>query len=450
MIVVVRSLCLLIALELAGSGVLILRQLLQVPPPQADLSRHDPLTIADLEQLRTSVNMSSADAWRELGEAYLAYGALPESEVCYRRAASIDPGSGRNLYGWACALDRLGQMAASSARYEQAAGSVPEPYNFSCWYRIGRNCLREEQPERAAQALRRAPEVPLPLSLRVRLLVRNGQLDEALPLLEKLEKLAPDAVKGILLRARLETALGHDSQAQQALDRVERAQDALSMNDQANFLTAIASQYGFLKVIRNCSNLPDRKLESDCFYRALANHPQRARFLHVAAHLAQVAGEPEEALRRSTEAMRAGALSPVILEQHGELLQQAGDADQAEQAWLRAAALGETVTLYARLAALSRGRNDEDSARRYEARQREAQGIAAYRENRLEDAIAALRSALDSDSSSARSWYYLGESLRAIGELPEARQAYEHCLKRSPTHGRARAALQRMTNETAK
>jgi tetratricopeptide (TPR) repeat protein len=352
----------------------------------------------------------------------------------------LAPQSGLILYGWASCLDRLGRLDESNQRFEQAAPLLSEPMAQSCWYRIGRNFLRLEKPAEAEAALLRAGHLPQAVYLRARHLARTGQVSAAVPLLQELEEEMPDVIEVVRLAAACAQAQGQTPQAAEALERLERVHGRMSLNDQHEPMAAISARFGFFRRLEACMQAPDPGTRAECVRKAIAGHPQGYRYLPIAAGLELEAGRPEQALTLLHEVRREGGLSPELLEQTGDVLKQLGRDSAAQTDWLQAAALGETPTVHAKLAEYFRAKGDDAAARMQERLQLEAQGVAAYRQDELESAEALLGDATSSPPAEARAWFYLGEACRAQGKRAAALEAYEHCLRADPDHGRALAA----------
>jgi tetratricopeptide (TPR) repeat protein len=95
-----------------------------------------------------------------------------------------------------------------------------------------------------------------------------------------------------------------------------------------------------------------------------------------------------------------------------------------------------------KLAELYERRPDSRSiAKHHRTLAHEEAGVAAYRNGRLDEALAQLQRSVDLSPDSARAWFYLAESHRARGQHPEAARAYETCLRLSRNHGRALDAI---------
>ena len=80
-----------------------------------------------------------------------------------------------------------------------------------------------------------------------------------------------------------------------------------------------------------------------------------------------------------------------------------------------------------------------------EAGRLHAEGIQALAEERLEDAVFALRRALELDPTLERAWNDLGVLMEALGNPVEAGRCYRRALQVEPRHSEAYANLGLLT-----
>lgn len=147
-----RSRALVIGLllaELAVGGYLVAARLGRPPVPQVDIARLPPATAAAVRQLESRADSDRPAAWRELGEAYLAYGYLPEGEVVLARAVALDETNESVRWMHARCLERLGRLEEAIAEFERVASGTSGDRSPDCWQRIGKCRLRAEQPKEA-------------------------------------------------------------------------------------------------------------------------------------------------------------------------------------------------------------------------------------------------------------------------------------------------------------
>jgi tetratricopeptide (TPR) repeat protein len=188
--------------EVVIGAVLVYREWSRPAAPIGEPSYVDPLTARQLRQLARKCR--TPDDWRGLGLAYMAYGYFSEAEASCRQAAALAPTRPDLIYDWAFALERLGRHTEAIAEYQRAielAHAKPD----DCWYYVGRNWLRLEKADEAREAFAKAAKQPSARYEIARLLVRTGQWQDAVQLLDELSAAHPKAVQPYLLRYRIET-----------------------------------------------------------------------------------------------------------------------------------------------------------------------------------------------------------------------------------------------------
>jgi Tfp pilus assembly protein PilF len=446
MLFLARGLLLVVAIEIVIAGWVLATAVRHPPFPNADTGRLDPLTAADLGSLRTRLDPTQATSWQELAEAYLAYGCLPESEFCFRRAAEFpsNPSLGRVKFGWGTCLARLGRTQESTERLREAADLLRGPVALDCWIMIGRNALREENLVAAEDAFRRAGDRPPARYHLAKLLVRNGRIDEAQPLLDYLQSPMADNSHFNYLAANAAETQGQMAAAADYRERAERATLTFEMDAQREYLHSIAVQYGFLNRVTNCEQRKGPPEIAECLSMVVAQHPRRELYVMNLARAHLAARSDGAARKLLEEAIAADNISAEILECLGDVLHLQGHETEAKQQWLRAEAWGERATVFEKLADLLQKHGEEKTAQRYRGLQFEAEGVDAFRKNELAAAIKKLAAASEMNPDRARPWFYLGESYRAAGDKTRARQAYDRCLALDPQHDRVQTGLARL------
>jgi tetratricopeptide (TPR) repeat protein len=148
------------------------------------------------------VNCKTADQWGQLGEAYLALGFHPEAEACLRQATATDPNNADLAFKHAFALERIGTLEDANRQYEVAAKGN-HPRRADCWYYIGRNYLRVEQPERATEAFKRTEALPAARYELALLAARSGLASEAEQIADQLSRDFPESYTPVSLQYRL-------------------------------------------------------------------------------------------------------------------------------------------------------------------------------------------------------------------------------------------------------
>ena len=439
-------LMLFVVVEVVGAVWLIATAVMRPPFPNPDLGRVDDITAADLRLLRQRLDPRKVDSWQELGDAYLAYGNLPESDACFRHASTLPPNSGwgRLQFSWGICLARLGRLRESMDHLRQAAGVVHGPLQQDCWILIGRIALRQEDLGTAETAFREAGDRPPARFHLAKLLIRCGRIDEAVALVEQLRTTMADSGPFCYLAADVAEAQQRFDAALEYRERAERSPTTFDVDGQREYLAAISAKYGFLRRVGECERLQRQTAIAGCLHSLLDNHPRRYRYVLPVAR-AELAARNLPAARQSLEdAVASDTVSAEIFELLGDVFHFEGHLNEAEAEWLRAMEWGERALVFEKLAKACRQKGDLAAAERYRARQSEAEGVDAFRKNDLPAAMHALESATNMNSGRARTWFYLGEACRAAGLKPKSQQAYEKCLAIDPEHACASCAVARI------
>jgi Flp pilus assembly protein TadD len=170
-----------------------------------------------------------------------------------------------------------------------------------------------------------------------------------------------------------------------------------------------------------------------------ASHNRGAAF-----HLAEAelnSGRPAAAIELlETMTKERGTFPPALL-LLGDAHLEAGRPDLAESPWKQAEEVHHGPEARQRLAARYDKTGRPAEAKRQRALVHEAEGINRLRYANPAQAVRDFEAALALDSALPRSWFYLGECRRFLGDAANAGVAYRKTLELAPNHGRAIAAL---------
>jgi tetratricopeptide (TPR) repeat protein len=436
----------LILVELLAGGAVIGWKLSQPIPPEVNWSRLDPATADDLQNLRTRVGRSP-EQWLQLGEAYLAFGFLPESEACLTKALLFDPESFDIRYTRAYALQRLGRLDEAIDQFQQAVEVAPAARESACWYHIGRCYLRKESSGEAELAFRRRPNFPPSAYQLARILVCSDRVQEAASILDELEQRFPGSLQPRQLRARL--ASGRPEDSVPIRRQIEVAAEKVQLTDHHQFLGPTRFRYGAGAKVAALDGLrkQGRDAEAAAGYLELMgslNLEDRHKLAPMLAQFELQLQHPESAERLLHEYFESAAVTP-------NTLMLLGDSQAMQKRWNDALSTYRRVLLmrsgseiHRRLMLSSERINDEEGARNHQARARCHEGIDAFRRNELQEAITALSEAVQLSPTLDLAWFYLGEAQATGGDPSLGRSAYEQCLNLNPNFGRAETALRHL------
>lgn len=443
------ALVLVIAAELVGA----LLWLRSHPPatagmPRPDLGILDSASAGEITSRQERVQTDgTAEAWTDLASIFITYGYFPEAAACCQRAEILRPAANLNNFWWGITLYRLGRITESNEKFRVALETAESSQIGIIWYCIGLNFLREERAADAEQAFRQAGAMPSAEYELAKLFVRSGRADQALPVLEKLTQNNPQSVRYWQLRANAAAEVGQLEQSEDFRERAERAPEEASSEELTGFLIDNIKKYG-----------PRLLMEKGKQYLESGRTAESVKMLRQGVSLewqlsaADMLAEAEVALGHSEGAMgvlsesidRAGTTSARLL-MLGDAFRLQGNQAEAVRHWELATRLHLEGPAHARLAAYCDKIGDTAEARRHLAIAKLAEGLTAYRQDQLPQAVGFIETAVKLNPDYAHAWFYLGECRRSLNDPMAARAAYERCLALAPHHGRAKQSLARLT-----
>ena len=210
-------------------------------PPDPDLSRTEPEVAEVIRRTRIAVldDPDSPDRWGALGAAFLAHEFHPEAAAAYAAAGTLADDDYRFPYLRARSLWRADPEQAEAAALEaivlnpgyapahllagQLAEDRADPDTAKVHYRAALDRLG---------GTRSAPANTAAASFRLgRLLAADGNPDEALPLLEQAEALAPESGAIAAALARVYRRTGDGERARAAAERARSLEHDLMISD---------------------------------------------------------------------------------------------------------------------------------------------------------------------------------------------------------------------------
>lgn len=437
-----RSLLMLIVLEVCAGLMGMIWQRTRPAVPTPNLSRLPNSTAEAMRQLQQATRHDHLASWREMGEAYLAYGYFPEAVVCFRRAKQLDPQNFGSVYGLAYSLDRVGKTAEANSLFAEAATLSDKEMARTCIYHIGRNLLREESPIAADREFSRLPNDPAAVHQRARLRILQNRFRDARPMIEMLRRLDQYDLETQLLSVHAEQGECRRDAAVAHADRLERSQPSLRLIDYWEYLQPIRERYGMAAELARIQSLSlaGNALEAADRFDALVRNTDPRIMVHLLARGAELqlqAGRAERAVELLTTLLETAGQLPIAVHLLGDAWHALGDFQKACEFWTRGNALRPRAESHQRLAEFYERNGDPVQARREAGFAFQVLGIEAYRNNELERALNLLLQAVERVPDEAQAWFYLGETRRALSQEPEAKVAFERCVALAPNHGRA-------------
>ncbi len=434
----------LVGFEVLGALALAAWQVSRPQAPLPNLERLPASTAADIVRLRQATRGDSVSAWRELGEAYLGYGYLVEGEACLRRSATLAPRDFAAAYGWAYSLARLGRLQESNQKFEVAATLADRAMARTCRYHIGRNYLRLENGSAARQAFERIEGFLAADYQRAKLLVSQGDLKQARPLISQLEEQAPNDIEVQLLIIRVER--DQSSVSSRRVNQLERCRATLQLTDHWEYLHPLRARHGLanaltrIEMAANAGQLAAAALRFEALERD--NDPEQlTQLLGRAAEFEYRAGRLDETQRLLDLLAARSEMHPRWLHLRGDVWNALNQSQRAIEAWTRANEHFPRAESYEMLSAAAERAGDGVATVKNRSRARQVAGITAFREDQLPQALDLIEQSLKLDPKNARSWFYLGEVQSALSQVAAGHASYRTCLELNPNDGRCRVRL---------
>lgn len=439
-------LILIIFAEVVWAGGITWQQLRRGVPPELDSRRLDPVTAAELEQLRSQVRDGSGAArdWRALAESCLGNGYYVAAEQCFHKAAELDSRDVQARYGRGFCLERVGQTGAAidvlTATIEYADVELAK----TCWYQIGRCHLREENPKLAEAAFRETPGFAPASYQLAKLLIRSGRAGQAVPILERELARLPNSLKLLQLRMHAAEAMGDKESLRTYRDREERGEYKLVLEYGQKFISLFASRVGLAAQlsraiqVKETGSLQERQAALAGPLRIIReNRLWQYRSVWIAAaHVELGLGNLNSAREIVAEISQTASKAPEVLELQALLAEATDEHETARELWVRLAAMQPSAHFYRQLSE-SESSVDDAASERHRALADLGEAMEAFRINDVEGARKLLAGGTPVLSRNERYLFYVGESERILGNIPEAIKAYQQCLAIKPEHGRA-------------
>ncbi|QDV66800.1 tetratricopeptide repeat protein [Rosistilla carotiformis] len=457
-----KLLVVVLLLEIVLCGLYVKRRLWRHHVVLPTVTLDDPLLATEFQELADQAAAGGSEEWQALGEGLLGQGFYGEAEHAFRAAVDIDPGNYMAQFALAFCLDRTGRIAESSEAYlkaseierksKQLIGSVEH-----CLYQVGKNELRAEDAGAAIDRFASQAGFAPASYQYAKLLVRDGKVDRALPVLEMQLGKTPLSLKFNALRLQALEATGQQALAAQAADVLQRSRYMIPIDMSTNFVTPLNQRLGIARKLQEYNellatgdmDLLAKHLQTMWDLAEPTTLHQKSAILISMAEVAFQRRRAEEILQAVDRLKAIGVSSPDMLQMEGAAYQMNGDIDRAIGLWLRASKMSPNIPLHQILADAYQEKND-DARRDFHLGQAGLlEAKQAFWNNQWEPAKQAAQRAIDADPSLDQAWFYLAEIERALGNAQPALEAYQKCLDLNPNRGRALAAAARLRDAAA-
>ncbi|MGB2501757.1 MAG: tetratricopeptide repeat protein, partial [Mariniblastus sp.] len=428
-----------IAIECIVFGYLYYQKAFQPTPPQPNLAVVDSFTEEDLTFFRDTTK--EPEDWHWLGQAYMAAGYYAEAKATFARAAELMPESPWVAFDNGFCLSRVGQVVEGNAEFQRAI-KLGHPKAADAMYFIGRNHLRNEDPENAEIAFRKAVKIPLAKFELAKILYRLGELDEAETLLTEVVRAEKGTVQTFVLRSQIELKRGNvagaEKQSIEADSKWVRIKSPFG--EQRSRLMENNSKFGFY-------------LKAKEAMAKVAQHENRVARTKVKEVLDQefdlmvhdsfikldiFVGRVKEALELIEERIERFGPSSSILLTLGDVRKMRGDDELALEAWKQGIDINSDKSARdccKRVADFYGGQlADKQKSLLYQAVGAELYAKEGILLEEFELANKQASLAVKYNPESAEAFYLLGRSELGLGMTDAAAISFTRCLELEPTH----------------
>ncbi|TWT58207.1 tetratricopeptide repeat protein [Thalassoglobus neptunius] len=393
-----------------------------------------------------AMNPKFAEQWSGLGMVYQAFGFYDESVACFTRAQEISPEDPSIAYELGFALILAGKTDESSREFERAM-ELGHPYASQCWYFLGRNALRMDDPETAKGFFLKATSLPAARFELAKIAWRAGESAQAEHMLKEIINEFPNATEPQRLLAEVFDEQGEQHLASMLYLSSDRRFVALTSPRQEIFESIQQLRnVGNVKFVQTrATELLDAGKVSDA--QEILKYEAGSEFHPVIwdarSDVERALGNIEEQIALLQEIIERDGLDSYRAARLGFALIGNEQKDEVQKVMTVGAALESNderevvADLYQQLANLASEQGNEDKAL---ANWSEAQfhyGRKIYQTEDPSKAIDLFIQSAEANPETADPLFYLGQLFYELGELTDAQTAYEECLKIDPNFGRA-------------
>lgn len=441
-----RLLCIVLLVEtgvLIGAFLLVRRKTIPRPPLPA-LARSHALR-SDLEAL--VADCKTAGDLHQLAEIYTAYGYYAEAEACYEFLLLRRPDDPQLLFEAGFLLSRQGRWKDANRRFA-AALDAGHPTPGDCWYFIGRNYLRAEQPDNAAEAFAKAGDLASAQLELARLKYRSGDVTGAQRLLQLVLAKEPNTIAPNVLAYLCSLELGDWRSATQYAERAADTTDRIfsPFYTQWERLDKSIPRIGYRRRFAAAQQAASERRFDDAERLWLeARQLEWSQFsVFSLAQMAKLKGDLPHAIELLQEIIeRRGPSTEELIEladNYAAMNDFARAIDVAKQA-VEAQSEENLEPTFGRLSHWSEILGRSDDARRFDALQKLWKGKAAFWLSDWVTAETCLTSASSRIGQSDEAWFFLAETYRRLNKNAAAMAAYQRCLSLNPQHGGAHRGI---------
>lgn len=451
----IRILCVVLAIDVIVCGVLCLNQMMRPAPSLPTQLGDDALFATELRALAAKARNGGSQQWLKVAQALMGHGHYDHAVACYRHLVKLDPSNHDGQFGLAFCLERTGHLEASNRQYELLAELADDTGHLQMLgqysiYDTGKNQLRMEQADAAMQTFQRLTNF-LPTDYqRAKLLLRSGQAEAALSIIEPVLREFPQSKEFRFLECRALFELGRVADARRSADLLERSQTAIRTNFAPDYIHSYRILSGFDRIFEEYSKIFDMK-DNDAMaakleeLRPLVEYQQIPQYKAMLLNLAQVnldRRRPDAVLESVRQLHEFGVVNAHVLWLEGAALALQGQTAKAIPLWQRSVRMSPDATLHERLATWFESQGDKTQSDQHRAESHLLRARDHYRNDQLLSAEREIAKAVELAPRDPDAWFYLGQIRRALKQDELAQDAYVQCISLDPNHSRARVWIE--------
>jgi len=339
----------------------------------------------------------------------------------------------------------MGQLDASNRAFLLATDRLNDPQMLQfTYYGLGRNALRQEEPEAAEMALRKSLPFDLARFELARLLIRLNRPEEAIEHLKLLLEKEPEAHRVLQMLSRAADRQGDWAEALRYRDRADRGRDVFPSDGLIYLLRGKADKIG----IKYVTSLADQYAESGQLSESISiqNKIIEAQWDAVVVFRTILnllkTNQLEDARILSVEMLNREGPSPSICALLGDIYQRLGDSENARVFRL------QSLELQPSWQELQKLSNDEffslERRQQYRLQMHLMKGDSQLQERNAMSALDSFDRAIEVNPRELGAWYGRGEALRLLGEYEQASEAYTTSLELDAKYVPAQKRLEQL------
>ncbi|MCB1020468.1 MAG: tetratricopeptide repeat protein, partial [Acidobacteria bacterium] len=197
------------------------------PLPHVSADEFPPAARAEARKTEATLeeDPKNPNANARLGMLFHAHERYPEALACYRRAAAYGPSDPRWPYLEGAALMADGDASGAAQAFERALSFAPHaPAFIRLGQALGAAGRTEDSRKAFEDALQLAPDAPAALLGLARIVAAQGHAPEAIALLDKAVRLAPDSGAIYYALGTAQRDAGDEKAARHSFGMAERFQ----------------------------------------------------------------------------------------------------------------------------------------------------------------------------------------------------------------------------------